>query len=80
MHGLVRCENAVVPLSSHLREVVRVSFLEDPDPEGQGFCQAGFSVDFTKVRFSLSPLPHISSLTEDKHRSLLRREASFGDL
>uniref|UniRef100_A0A4W5QYI7 Integrin subunit alpha 8 n=1 Tax=Hucho hucho TaxID=62062 RepID=A0A4W5QYI7_9TELE len=21
----------------------------DPDPEGQGFCQAGFSVDFTKV-------------------------------
>uniref|UniRef100_A0A671TQR3 Integrin subunit alpha 8 n=1 Tax=Sparus aurata TaxID=8175 RepID=A0A671TQR3_SPAAU len=22
----------------------------DPDPEGQGFCQAGFSVDFTKVK------------------------------
>uniref|UniRef100_A0A8C9VCV5 Integrin subunit alpha 8 n=1 Tax=Scleropages formosus TaxID=113540 RepID=A0A8C9VCV5_SCLFO len=22
---------------------------QDPDPEGQGFCQAGFSVDFTKV-------------------------------
>uniref|UniRef100_A0A8C7XLN5 Integrin, alpha 8 n=1 Tax=Oryzias sinensis TaxID=183150 RepID=A0A8C7XLN5_9TELE len=26
----------------------------DPDPEGQGFCQAGFSVDFTKV---ISPSP-----------------------
>lgn len=22
---------------------------DNPDPEGQGFCQAGFSVDFTKV-------------------------------
>lgn len=27
-------------------------FLDDPDPEGQGFCQAGFSVDFTKVRIA----------------------------
>lgn len=27
-------------------------FSDDPDPEGQGFCQAGFSVDFTKVRAS----------------------------
>lgn len=26
-----------------------VWFSDDPDPEGQGFCQAGFSVDFTKV-------------------------------
>lgn len=25
-------------------------FSDDPDPEGQGFCQAGFSVDFTKVK------------------------------
>uniref|UniRef100_A0A8C5AZ44 Integrin, alpha 8 n=1 Tax=Gadus morhua TaxID=8049 RepID=A0A8C5AZ44_GADMO len=25
----------------------------DPDPEGQGFCQAGFSVDFTKVTTAL---------------------------
>uniref|UniRef100_A0A8C9XZY7 Integrin subunit alpha 8 n=1 Tax=Sander lucioperca TaxID=283035 RepID=A0A8C9XZY7_SANLU len=24
----------------------------DPDPEGQGFCQAGFSVDFTKVKIA----------------------------
>lgn len=22
---------------------------DNPDPEGQGFCQAGFSVEFTKV-------------------------------
>uniref|UniRef100_A0A9J8D8C3 Integrin subunit alpha 8 n=1 Tax=Cyprinus carpio carpio TaxID=630221 RepID=A0A9J8D8C3_CYPCA len=28
----------------------------NPDPEGQGFCQAGFSVDFTKVT-NLSPKP-----------------------
>lgn len=35
---------------------VRVCFVEDPDPEGQGFCQAGFSVDFTKVRFSIRQL------------------------
>lgn len=27
-----------------------VWFSDDPDPEGQGFCQAGFSVDFTKVK------------------------------
>lgn len=32
---------------------VHVCFLDDPDPEGQGFCQAGFSVDFTKVRISI---------------------------
>uniref|UniRef100_A0AAR2JIU6 Integrin alpha-2 domain-containing protein n=1 Tax=Pygocentrus nattereri TaxID=42514 RepID=A0AAR2JIU6_PYGNA len=25
-----------------------VSCVDNPDPEGQGFCQAGFSVDFTK--------------------------------
>lgn len=31
-------------------------FLDDPDPEGQGFCQAGFSVDFTKVRISICHL------------------------
>uniref|UniRef100_A0A7N6C1S0 Integrin alpha-2 domain-containing protein n=1 Tax=Anabas testudineus TaxID=64144 RepID=A0A7N6C1S0_ANATE len=26
----------------------------DPDPEGQGFCQAGFSVDFTKVKTAMA--------------------------
>uniref|UniRef100_A0A8C1XWC1 Integrin, alpha 8 n=1 Tax=Cyprinus carpio TaxID=7962 RepID=A0A8C1XWC1_CYPCA len=31
----------------------------NPDPEGQGFCQAGFSVDFTKVT-NLSPKPCLS--------------------
>lgn len=64
-----------------VRVCVCVFFLEDPDPEGQGFCQAGFSVDFTKVRFSICPLlPHISSLSEDQHRSLLHHEAPRGDL
>lgn len=29
---------------------VFVLLAADPDPEGQGFCQAGFSVDFTKVK------------------------------
>lgn len=28
---------------------VALIFVDNPDPEGQGFCQAGFSVDFTKV-------------------------------
>lgn len=28
---------------------VPLIFVDNPDPEGQGFCQAGFSVDFTKV-------------------------------
>lgn len=43
----------------HFIETVRVCFLDDPDPEGQGFCQAGFSVDFTKVRVSIRHLWHI---------------------
>lgn len=50
---------SVWPLLSHLMEAVRVCLLEDPDPEGQGFCQAGFSVDFTKVRFSICHLCRI---------------------
>lgn len=32
-----------------IQKFVRVCSSDDPDPEGQGFCQAGFSVDFTKV-------------------------------
>lgn len=32
----------------------------NPDPEGQGFCQAGFSVDFTKVTtLSLRPFMYV---------------------
>lgn len=34
---------------------VALIFVDNPDPEGQGFCQAGFSVDFTKVTI-LPPL------------------------
>lgn len=35
---------------------VALIFVDNPDPEGQGFCQAGFSVDFTKVT-NLPPQP-----------------------
>jgi len=37
---------------------VALIFVDNPDPEGQGFCQAGFSVDFTKVT-NLPPLKHV---------------------
>uniref|UniRef100_A0A8C2I8H5 Integrin, alpha 8 n=1 Tax=Cyprinus carpio TaxID=7962 RepID=A0A8C2I8H5_CYPCA len=38
----------------------------NPDPEGQGFCQAGFSVDFTKVT-NLSPKPCLIKHLQNKY-------------
>lgn len=59
----------------HFIETVRVCFLDDPDPEGQGFCQAGFSVDFTKVRVSVR---HLWRIFRPCQRT--NTEAPFGDL
>lgn len=46
---------------------------DDPDPEGQGFCQAGFSVDFTKVDWR--QLPFITQKPPAHNLSLLRVHA-----
>lgn len=57
---------------------VSVWFSDDPDPEGQGFCQAGFSVDFTKVKIAATtahyrhdnPPAHISSPCQSASRGV----------
>lgn len=62
------CGRAVIPLHC-------VCLSDDPDPEGQGFCQAGFSVDFTKVRVSIR---HLLRIFRPCRRT--NTEAPFGDL
>lgn len=49
---------------------------DNPDPEGQGFCQAGFSLDFYKVRinsFWLGPgSTNFFHLRTERHMSHLQ--------
>lgn len=71
-----------------MKACVFVWFSDDPDPEGQGFCQAGFSVDFTKVKIAaiintlvmITPLHTASPLSKGKQRGSFRHETPFRDL
>lgn len=58
-----------------------VWFSDDPDPEGQGFCQAGFSVDFTKVKIAHyrhdNPLHTSCPLSKCAQRGFFKHEPPF---
>lgn len=57
-----------------------VSF-RGPRPRGTGVLPGWLQCGFHEGEvLHLSPLPHISFLSEDKHQSLLNHEAPFGDL